>query len=289
MRLLPFLASAEASLRHHANATESVGSSEEVSVTLLEDKSVLRDGYCGSRKFTHWSVFKKLHVLIKLFSYPPTEDNPNTNCVDVVIDGQHVDQVSVNGQIVDPEKCIFVVIGLWSSWAESDLICKTQAAGSVHEEGHLMSIHNSLQNTKIKQSRNSFLNKSHNYRYTSVIDASTNEHAPWSPYWIGLRQHSLNSEFEWANFSPVDYVNWYPGEPNNAGDGEDCGQFTAWDSHWNDDDCNKGFQFVCEVYKEQRPLPPNLDQNWPAAGFCKEGWTKYAKVSLCFFSTLVQV
>lgn len=54
MRLLSLLASAEASLRNYGNATESVGSSEEVPVALVEDEAVLRDGYCGSRKFTHW-------------------------------------------------------------------------------------------------------------------------------------------------------------------------------------------------------------------------------------------
>ena len=119
--------------------------------------------------------------------------------------------------------------------------------------------------------------KAQNDVIQKIMQDSTNEHAPWSPYWIGLRQHCGGCEYEWSNFSPVDYVNWGTGEPNNSGEGEDCGSFLAWDGKWNDDDCNKGFQFVCEVYSETKHPPVNGDSMWQSQGGCKAGWTQYAK------------
>ena len=109
------------------------------------------------------------------------------------------------------------------------------------------------------------------------MQSSQDPNAPYSPYWIGLRQHCRGCEYEWSNFSPVDYVNWGNGEPNDGGEGEDCGSLLAWDGKWNDDHCDKGFQFVCEVYSETKHPTVNGDAAWSASGGCKQGWTKYAK------------
>ena len=35
-----------------------------------------------------------------------------------------------------------------------------------------------------------------------------------------MRKHCTDCTFQWEDFSPVDYVNWQEGEPNDAGDGE---------------------------------------------------------------------
>jgi len=70
------------------------------------------------------------------------------------------------------------------------------------------------------------------------------------PYWMGSRQHCGSCPFEWNDHSPFDYTNWEPGEPNNAGNGEDCVEYYPWDKMWNDDDCNKEFPFVCQAYIE---------------------------------------
>ena len=32
-------------------------------------------------------------------------------------------------------------------------------------------------------------------------------------------------------------MNWGPGEPNDAGEGEQCGEMTMWNGNWNDDNC----------------------------------------------------
>jgi len=71
-----------------------------------------------------------------------------------------------------------------------------------------------------------------------------------APYWIGMRRSCLAPDcgFEWADFSLVDYTNWGEGEPNNAGDGEQCVQMYMWGGTWNDDNCSGYMQSICEIY-----------------------------------------
>ena len=46
-----------------------------------------------------------------------------------------------------------------------------------------------------------------------------------------MRKHCTDCTFQWEDFSPVDYVNWQEGEPNDAGDGEGKG---STDRFYND-------------------------------------------------------
>ncbi|XP_058918426.1 low affinity immunoglobulin epsilon Fc receptor [Kogia breviceps] len=40
--------------------------------------------------------------------------------------------------------------------------------------------------------------------------------------WIGLRDLDMEGEFIWMDNNPLDYSHWQPGEPNGAGQGENC-------------------------------------------------------------------
>merc|ERR1712228_1065301 len=63
--------------------------------------------------------------------------------------------------------------------------------------------------------------------------------------WIGLRR-----PFEtWIDGEFVDYENWAPGEPNNAGGGEDCTEIMSETQKWNDLRCNTKRAFICEIPK----------------------------------------
>jgi hypothetical protein len=74
-------------------------------------------------------------------------------------------------------------------------------------------------------------------------------------WWIGYNDRSLEGQWSWT-FSTSTYTNWYPGEPNDFAGNEDCttdryrtdsGNIVS--EQWNDDDCSKPYNFICE-----RPL-----------------------------------
>ncbi|OBS81299.1 hypothetical protein A6R68_20518 [Neotoma lepida] len=64
--------------------------------------------------------------------------------------------------------------------------------------------------------------------------------------WIGLRDLNVEGQFVWMDESPVGYSNWNPGEPNNAGQGEDCVMMRG-SGQWNDAYCRSYLDaWVCE-------------------------------------------
>ncbi|NP_001086907.2 mannose receptor C-type 1 L homeolog [Xenopus laevis] len=72
--------------------------------------------------------------------------------------------------------------------------------------------------------------------------------------WIGLSD--ADGEWKWVDKTPLDWnqTYWREGQPDDwtghgKGGGEDCAQI-AYDQKWNDEQCNKPYQFICE--KEQR-------------------------------------
>ena len=68
-------------------------------------------------------------------------------------------------------------------------------------------------------------------------------------YWIGLNDRHNENQFVWSDGTPYntsEYSNWYPGEPNHL-QGEDCVELFR--THWNDDNCNKEYGYICEKSK----------------------------------------
>jgi len=65
-------------------------------------------------------------------------------------------------------------------------------------------------------------------------------------FWIGAKDESTESEFVWETSQErLSFTNWYDGEPNNAGNGEDCVEVSNF-RKWNDLPCNEKRMFVCE-------------------------------------------
>lgn len=58
---------------------------------------------------------------------------------------------------------------------------------------------------------------------------------------------NINVIFNVNKCKPVSYLNWGPGEPNNAGD-EDC--VHTWGPaliyKWNDEGCDWNFSYICQ-------------------------------------------
>jgi len=79
--------------------------------------------------------------------------------------------------------------------------------------------------------------------------------------WVGL--HDKGTEGQWMfvdndlryceKYTPGENCNklpqWAPGEPNNAGNGEDCAEIsTGMGNKLNDLDCDRRYWFVCEMW-----------------------------------------
>lgn len=92
------------------------------------------------------------------------------------------------------------------------------------------------------------------YHLTSVRDASADRflaqtaagfaNARW---WMGLNDLQKEGRYVWVAGTPLSYVNWGNGEPNNQGN-EDCGELNRFgpDGGWNDEPCDSALPFVCE-------------------------------------------
>ena len=56
----------------------------------------------------------------------------------------------------------------------------------------------------------------------------------------------------WSDFSPVTYTYWAPGEPNNAGNVEDCVEMYPNDGKWNDIRCDGKRNWICKTVRGGR-------------------------------------
>ncbi len=73
--------------------------------------------------------------------------------------------------------------------------------------------------------------------------------------WIGANDRDTEGDFRWTDGSPVvdEDAHWAGGQPNDAGDGENCVVLHADGGDWNDVACNEtefgneGMTFVCEL------------------------------------------
>ena len=67
-------------------------------------------------------------------------------------------------------------------------------------------------------------------------------------YWLGGRDDVIEGTWQWSSTDSVfTYNDWYPGEPSNSYNGEDCLELNArfhW--KWNDSNCTIAQPFICE-------------------------------------------
>ncbi len=63
---------------------------------------------------------------------------------------------------------------------------------------------------------------------------------------IGLHDSNFEGNFEWIDNSPLNFTNWYPGQPNNANGDQDYVELLP-DGTWNDQYSNCVREYICEV------------------------------------------
>lgn len=90
--------------------------------------------------------------------------------------------------------------------------------------------------------------------------------------WSGYHECTREGDWQWQNGAVVDYTNWAPGEPNDAGGGEHCMEIClshpsadserGWGS-WNDGTCSRSLGFCCggtEAPAEEPSVTCSLDR-----------------------------
>lgn len=65
--------------------------------------------------------------------------------------------------------------------------------------------------------------------------------------WVRASDEAEEEVFQWTNRENVEFTNWNPTEPNNSNGNEDC-VVLCHDGRWNDNNCNKTFNIICERY-----------------------------------------
>lgn len=111
----------------------------------------------------------------------------------------------------------FCFVGL--PWAEAEADC-------VDQGGHLVSIHGNTVQTFVQTEA------------FAILDGD---------WWTGLSDRLVEGTFVWSDGTPVNYMNWADGEPNNAGN-EDCANVTPWvGGRWNDLPCEQARPYVCRL------------------------------------------
>ena len=64
--------------------------------------------------------------------------------------------------------------------------------------------------------------------------------------WIGLSDSAQEGTFSWASGAPVDYTNWYPGQPNDQSGYQDYVAMLN-NGQWNDEYNNVAMEYIVEV------------------------------------------
>ena len=129
------------------------------------------------------------------------------------------------------QKCYYASTGIGqekANWYDSREFCRSIG-------GDLLSIHTI-----------------YDLQYTASL-AGRRGYTEW---WIGLSQFSsVSSGFVWSDGSPLNFMNWDRGEPNDAHGGEKCVEMKQ-NSFWNDANCGYQKGFVCEKSnRTQIPAP----------------------------------
>ena len=66
-------------------------------------------------------------------------------------------------------------------------------------------------------------------------------------YWVGGNDMNEEGTFTWtSDNSTLGFVNWYPGQPNNHDNNEDC-VLLCPDGHWRDSSCDAVWLYICKV------------------------------------------
>ncbi|XP_056001032.1 perlucin-like isoform X2 [Ostrea edulis] len=122
--------------------------------------------------------------------------------------------------------CYFFASHIAADWIEAGSFCRR------FQGGDLVAIET--------QSENNFI-------YQELLMMHENK-----DFWIGGTDEFVEGHWTWIpTMEKVSFTDWSPGNPSDSASNEDCMEIivghTAPTTHWNDDDCSKKANFICEV------------------------------------------
>nr|XP_054775360.1 echinoidin-like [Lytechinus pictus] len=66
--------------------------------------------------------------------------------------------------------------------------------------------------------------------------------------WVGLHDTNSEGNFEWTDRSSYTMSMWSPGQPDNSGSREHCGEIVVYGYKWTDNPCDRVAQyFMCKL------------------------------------------
>uniref|UniRef100_A0A665USI8 Mannose receptor, C type 2 n=1 Tax=Echeneis naucrates TaxID=173247 RepID=A0A665USI8_ECHNA len=94
--------------------------------------------------------------------------------------------------------------------------------------------------------------------------------------WIGLNDLDINGGWQWADSSPLKYLNWEPDHPNHAEE-ENCAVIKSESSgRWQNRDCSVALPYVCKK-RPNATLDPFTTDSWAddEKYECDVGWQAF--------------
>ncbi|XP_010784526.1 macrophage mannose receptor 1-like [Notothenia coriiceps] len=94
--------------------------------------------------------------------------------------------------------------------------------------------------------------------------------------WIGLSAPDPVTGYVWSDGSPVNFLHWHDGEPNNKNNVESCAEFRTYlrSGSWSDVNCAKNNQWLCQIRTGATPKPPP-DPVIPDYNKTSDGWLEW--------------
>jgi len=187
--------------------------------TTIDSKVAVYDGVCGGpilacnddacsslQTSLDFSATNGNTYIIRVGNYPSGAQTPGTGTFTISI----IPPPSVLDTQVNPNNGRTYHLLSASTWADAE-------STAIGLGGHLATVNDAIENEWIRSTWQNF--------------QATPRHL-----WIGLNDLAVEGTYEWIDGSPLGYLNWNAGEPNNGAGGEDytCMVKDSATGAWND-------------------------------------------------------
>uniref|UniRef100_A0AC34FE61 C-type lectin domain-containing protein n=1 Tax=Panagrolaimus sp. ES5 TaxID=591445 RepID=A0AC34FE61_9BILA len=172
--------------------------------------------------------------------------------------------------------CLFSVINASCpkeslEWQKSCYFFKNETIGfaaaeveCVQNGGHLVSIHDSFTDALLAQETSNFFHQS------TMVD-----------FWTGLTKMMPSGNWSWIDGTPLDFVDWAKGEPQNI-TGHNCAAESISDGFWRSDDCFKLKPYVCKADKTFFEPATTTTTKYPVYANCSYPYIYFEPTHSCY-------